>query len=606
MNPQQQNALNTVNNMGDVGEASSTQPSLLTKLLPTAFSIGGGALGTLLDPVTAGLGTIGGSAAGSALGQYLENKITGGNQSVLGAAGEGAIGGAVGKGISALGKAGAGALIAKGESQAAEQAAADTVNPWSVVPKGVRQAHDFNSTADAFKGYGLEFTPGIAGQTADQVTGSNGVVADLVRSAMEGHDSPVDLTGTRALANQIAGSPELATAGPTVGKTFNNSINSLLGLDQRAGAEAGTINNVSASDVYQARQALQTLAYKKGLNPSLSSAYKSLGQSLDAALSRSGVDATASAQGLSPEQLQTLTIISPKLAGEVQDAANTSVGALRSVQRPFVNAANLSRAHADYSEGILGDQAPTATPTPAPGGGGLLGKIMGGNMSGAEMLGGIGEATVGGHPGIGLPLLGAGALQRYIAQNPLSAGQVLGRLTNAANGAIPATIAQTAAHLPTSGAPVTGAEGDTMAGNYQTAPEAAGPSQAWAALFAPQLVPGLQKAAAAQPLLNSAESAFGNAGGAQGTSGILAALSALIPGTQAYQYNQAKQQLAQQLAQATGSSPQSILAALPSLMGSPEGAQNNFGGIQGQVANLANINPSAGSLGGGSVLAGVH
>lgn len=98
----------------------TTQPSgnWFTHLIPTIASIGGGLLGTLADPFTAGLGTVAGGAGGAALGQSIENSLEGKDTTagdLGGAALGGAIGGGIGKGIGAATK-GIGGLI-KGQAE---------------------------------------------------------------------------------------------------------------------------------------------------------------------------------------------------------------------------------------------------------------------------------------------------------------------------------------------------------------------------------------------------------------------------------------------------------------------------------------------------------
>lgn len=114
--------------------ATPDNSSFLTKLIPTIGSIGGGILGTLVDPFTFGAGTFIGSAAGDALGKALENGIEGkattGND-LLTAGGEGLLGAGIGKGIG-LATKGIGSVIAnqatKGlEGEAATQAAQDAL-----------------------------------------------------------------------------------------------------------------------------------------------------------------------------------------------------------------------------------------------------------------------------------------------------------------------------------------------------------------------------------------------------------------------------------------------------------------------------------------------
>lgn len=120
-----------------------------THLLPTITSIGGGLLGTLADPFTAGLGTVAGGAGGAALGKSWENALEGKDTTAQDLGGEllgGAIGGGIGKGIGAATK-GIGGLI-KGQAEKGITQAADTTAAQDALGKAqsIRNLYGGTST----------------------------------------------------------------------------------------------------------------------------------------------------------------------------------------------------------------------------------------------------------------------------------------------------------------------------------------------------------------------------------------------------------------------------------------------------------------------------
>lgn len=101
------------------------------------------------------------------------------------------------------------------------------------------------------------------------------------------------------------------------------------------------------------------------------------------------------------------------------------------------------------------------------------------------------------------------------------------------------------------------------------------------------LAPQVQKQNLASGALNSLESAYNNAGGAQGTSGILSRISGLFPGTAANTYERQQQAAAAALGNALGISPAQAAGYLPQLMQNPNSAginQGILGQLQGQLS----------------------
>lgn len=98
------------------------------------------------------------------------------------------------------------------------------------------------------------------------------------------------------------------------------------------------------------------------------------------------------------------------------------------------------------------------------------------------------------------------------------------------------------------------------------------------------LAPQVQKNKLALSAIHSIPESFANAGGAQGTGGIMSRISGLIPGTAAHTYNAQRQAAAAQLAQAMGISPEQAMGLLPEVMqnqgtaGMTQGILSNMGG----------------------------
>lgn len=572
------------NGGADAVPASGSQPNFIEKLLPTAGSILGGLAGTATDAFDGPLGTIGGSALGSSLGKAAENALTGQSAtSGLGTAAiEGGVGGGVGEGANALLGVGKGVLQGVADTGAGKAADAAANVPWQgIAGTSAAKTAELGPTLDKMASYGIDTTPEGLAKVTPQITGGDGaVLSDLVRNAMEQSTNPVDLTGTRALASNIASSPQLAEAGPTVGTAFAKSVNNILGLTDK-----GTITDNAAPDVYQARQLLMNKAYDKGTSDALSSAYHDVAQSLDDALTRSGVDNTVVKNGLSDDQFSTLNAISPQLAHETAGAATQNVGALRSLQKPFVNASNLARAAQFHAGGQLPGALESATTAAID------------KATGDVVPNGVVQAATLAHPVLGTAAkLGSAAINN-------GAGISAKLLSKVPANLLP-VLSQIAAHVPSDGSNPA-SDNPTLAGApgvnpYQTTGQAdpnIGQQIVQAGILDPTAVPALQgalKAQSAQPILSGLEGAYGNAGGGQGLGGgLLSQLSSYIPGTAAYQYHQQEAAAASSIAQALGISPQAVQSLLPSLMANPQGASSALQELQGGINTAAS--PATGS-----------
>jgi hypothetical protein len=98
--------------------------------------------------------------------------------------------------------------------------------------------------------------------------------------------------------------------------------------------------------------------------------------------------------------------------------------------------------------------------------------------------------------------------------------------------------------------------------------------------------PFLQRNQLAQGELAGLPAAYANAGGAQGTGGILSRISALVPGTSANTYQSERDAAAHQLAQVMGISPQAAAGLLPQLMQNPNSAAVSSGILGNMQGNL--------------------
>lgn len=599
----QQSSLDFLNGSGT---NTPTQPSgdnsnWFTKLLPTLGSVAAPLIGAALAPETGGLSllaSLGLGAAGSAGGKLAENAAEGkdateglGSSLLEGAAGSG-IGMGVGKVAGGLlGKVGdfAGGKVA----QAAEQA--------STAPYRGLKSPDLVPTLDKMKGYGVDTSdPNNLLQAANAITGENGAINGLVRQHIT-NAGPVKIDPDMVMSamQEHLANPQLT------GVQASRAQNLVQKMVQGFNPEGSLTGTADPNDVFDAIQQLGKL--KAGLNMSgesgqgLGKVYDSARQALQSSLyNNSGADAIAAAYRATPEDIAAIT----KAAGGNKALADYAINAindaksiqeLRSAQAPFVQASQLGNKAIEAANSKL----PTMSAEQA------VGDQMGMSPEGSAL------ALLASHHPIGA--MGAtmaktaSKLPPELMQNAAGAAQRLAGSKGAQAAALGAS--QLLTHAPSLGndnnsAPVMDAaatQGGPTMDQLQTNGTPGGPSLAWAGLFAPSIIPALeraQQAKSAQPMLDSLQQAYGEAGGGQGLGGVLGEISSLIPGTKAHMYNQQKIQAAAAISKATGMPLPSVLAAMPSLMSGGEGAQNEFGALQGGLSTLQ----SQPSFGGGSVL----
>ena len=647
--------------------AQGTQPNWWEKLLPDALGaagsfiggIGGGIAGvaggaaipgadlTGIPEVAGGMGgwklgqSVGG-AAGGALGKTIENYLTGqkdlGNGVGASAVENGiapAVGGALIKGGGAL-VGGAKDLLSNAAAGRVAQTAAAVENaPWSgIANSAVARNSNMAGTLGKMGEYGIDTTPSNLATVAGQVSHpETGVLSDLINGGMAASTKPVNIDGTISLATNIAGSPQLAGEGAKVGEAFSNTVNNVLGLNGAGKA------STAASDIYQARQTLMNKANANGISENLSNAYRDVANSLDGALSRSGVDSAVSTAGISPAQLQTLQSISPQLATEAQAAASKGVGALRSLAEPFDNAGNLAQAQIYHAGGQLpGTVAANAAQAAGKSGGGGLSDAIGymampftGGLSGAIPLAHTASKLVG-NPGVQDTLLGGltkatnSATANKVIPAMIRSGSILGaNLPN--DGGTPSPMGTASSAIPNnaggavqSQSPLQQAEQNAIA-NVQAQQAAQAMDQLYAS-NAPVALGGMANSAASEganatsglsnintslipiankqallaPIIANNETSFNNAGGAQGLlGGGLSQLTAMIPGSAANNYQRNSEATAAALATALGIPIEQARGLVPHMMQNEASAGVNSANLNNILGNMGGA-PSASAI----------
>lgn len=623
---------------GGGGNQPQHQGNWFTHLLPTIGGIGGGLLGGL---ATAGMGgEFVGAGGGAALGKALENNMEGqaviqGNDLTAGA--EGAIGqgvgGLIGKGIGLgskfLGDAAENMLGKQGTEQAAADAASSIAarqTAYKDVPLGLQKAYNGTSSLDHVKAMGFDDTnPDHLLHVANT---SNDALNSKLNEALAGQ-GPVDLS---KYENIIKG--HIADQGNTLGSfdpttlakgkfgAPNTPAGKLLGQLQDLGAGINTSNadpeavrNLTTKLYSLAQDAKPGVSLKTGaVDPEQRAIYNVINNVRNDVKStlydRPGVNQAL--QGAAPN-IQASDVGSQQLADHLNSIiAGAGKGANNPAQDYLTNISKNIDINNLGKEGLSANQIITSTGaknralvdagvdphTVVPQQGSDLNNA-------ANALGAVGSA-------VGHPIAAVGTILSHAAQSPMlldtlaKAGKLTAKLAPPA-GVLAATAPNLAA------APVTDAtinqptnNGMTMQpqqqqpqqpNDYQNlihammaqsilAPEMTGSGGATS--FLQSIAPQLQHNALAGAQISGLNSAFANAGGAQGTGGILSKISSLIPGTAANTYEHQRNAAASQLAQTLGISPEAAAGILPQLMQNQTSAtqqQSILGGLQGQLAN---------------------
>jgi hypothetical protein len=609
--------------------------NFFTHLLPTAGGILGGIVGIPGDLISGGAASVAGAGAGSALGKGIENAIEGKNPlsaSDLTSGAEGAIGqgvgGLIGKGLGAGAKllaSRAGGITdaakAAADTAGVDKAALDTANSLKNNYAGVSrkmQGGDqlaLGTNQKLLEGLGYDKTDPYqmrqASLAGNDPNDPNTLSLNKVYDEALQKSAPVDMSD---FSNQVyktmqnTGTTDLSSS--PLGKAltdFNTRTGGTYGTD--TGVELP--KDMSAVDVRKLQQAVgkemsnqQTIinnAENNGITNSeaeaahstLSNLYDQLGSKIKTP----EVDAAVSGRTTTPEERQALIgKFGQQHGNQIADTIDQAKGAqdLLTPMKSYTQMGKASDMAIDNIENV------TASPE---------------HVARTKMdLNGDGTADV---PPAGVnPLQVASdahnangvigtalAVGKHAANNPtlLNTLSRVGALTGKIAPAAGVTAA-TAAGMGAAPVAATQEQGGTMGAAMQ--PQQNPLDQLYASLLAqeqaaptvlgPQLAsalsglaPQVQKQNLVAGELSAIPGQFANAGGAQGTGGILSRISGLIPGTAANNYQNDQAGAAQALASQLGISPQAAMGLLPQLMNNQATAGQNQGVLSQLTGQLA-------------------
>lgn len=589
------------------------QPNLLQRLLPTLGGIGGGILGEVVDPFGGGVAgaALGAGLAGggAAAGKTAENATEGKNlgSGVVASGLEGAAGQGLAEGAgAALGAAGKGLeSTAQSITDKAALTSSDAISKqiYNNVPKGLRQAHNLDSSLDLADSLGLNKADPQslvnAGSQANDILDTsvndalgqagpvdasdyNNIVKDAIaqRSGVLGSYEPTALgRGRLGPANTPAAKllSQLQDYGAGVA-TPNADPTALRGLMQQVGkaygdAQPGVTALTGAKDPVQV-----------ATHDALGDVYNNLKDKL---FNR-------------PEVTQNFQ----KLAGNIQagdvggnqalaDHLNGVLGSATTAQpvldslKQFGDLRNVGTDGLVASKGLVSPVAKTGFST--------------GN---AVDLGGAAEAILGHNPALGI----VGPLAYHALQNPAIVGG-LGKGAEALAGSglgqgVLGAAGQTIANSPNDVSNGAGGGNAVSLDSGVGAGNATSPLQAGilSALYNPNsaiagqlgtMVGEQQKVNAGQAAEQNLASIYNTAGGAQGPlGGRLGILGSLFTGGEAESYNAQAEADKQAIAQALGAQPSQI--ATPALTQDQSAAQASLGNIQSLIQALTQGGGSTG------------
>lgn len=609
------------------------KPSWWQSLLPAAGGVVGGLAGTLLGPV----GSIGGASIGGALGQALQNSLTGkkviqgniatsgienGVGEVLGL-GAGKIVGALGKGIAKAGGKAAAKMAEGGAASAAtkdaiDEATATKLNFGGVGPK-MQSNLKLGTNQNYLKTLGVDHTsPYEMQQVSNAGLDLNNVIEGALAKSkpinMSGFGNDVFKFAKQAGVEDLSLSPmgkALSAAGlPSDGNLPTNmAAPAVRKLQQAVGEQMGNLTR-AASKAENA--GVDTTAMESQLK-SLGETYSNLENKLY--IDNPEVNTAIKAAQISPEDQ--LALIekyggNKKLAADIADTVNGAQTGkdLKTPMRMFKQMSDASRAAIDDIENVTGsDRALQRAKHAATGGVAVPSSTTGGGGA-ADML--INAASMTGHPvaklasvanrlhGAGLtPKIAEGVGNIMTRTAPLIPPAVVGA------SALPSIAASQESAIPLQQG--TGEQGmmpaqqpaamnpqnelfETLLRQAQLAPTVLGPDLA---PVLAQLAPNVQKNQMAASAVAGLEPTMANAGGPQGLGGgLLARLTAMIPGTAANTYQGQQQAAATQLAAVLGITPQAAMAMLPQLMQTPQVAAPQQAGVQSLLGSLTAGLPS--------------
>ena len=620
-----------------------------THLLPTIGSMAAWGLGGLLAPETGGLSLLGSAAiqgAGSAVGKGAENALEGQDllNGVPQAAMEGGAGGLVGGLAGGLISKGAGAAskVAQGAQDAANvasQGAQDIANQqavrdaWMGVSPKLRQNLNLGNHVDTINGLGLDATnPQHFVSTADQALDTLGRVRDEALSS----SGPVDMSNFNDTLHGVLSNPETANVlgayRDARGMPMNTPAAKIYSAVQNAGA--GVLNAAEA-DPNAAQQVLTriqglaadakpTLNAQGVIDPTQKAVYNTYttvaNKLKDALYNRPEVDeAFAKVPGnLRAEDVGGNQALADRL-NETLNNAKSAQDVLTPMSN-YINMGKLGKAGLQANQ----DVASAASVRQVKAANGVSSSKIATDVPGMNTLNsgpfGISPGTMamlglGGAPFTGgLSALGAVPEALKIAgQHP----EVLQGAANIAGKVLPPA-AMIGANVLTHGSdfatPQASTQGDLQGDTMQ-------PQQSNG--LDPSMIPQLAKVAAIQAAMNGDMSGIGQlqsiiappqataannaatalqglqqayqqAGGGQGfVGGNLASLGGTFGGP-ARAYNDAMEQVATQIAQATGDSPASVKSRLPQLTDEPGTAQTKLDNIMSLIKGHYNTATQSG------------
>lgn len=640
--------MNPSNNLGInyVSQSQINQPqqpqeqgnggNWFTHMLPTIGSIAAPILGAALAPETGGLSLLaeaGLSGLGSAAGKALENAsegksaldssdLTAGAEGLVGGAVGGATGRLLGKGAELLGNR-AGALTDAAQT-AAEQGAQNearigeataTRNNFGGIKPDVQSANNLAGNQELLKSFGSDHTSPEAMQQAAQ----GGLFIDNLHNEALGLGKPIKTT-------DLLSSHDIVNATPEEQQALINS-----GIITKEGTMPAEVTplqaNGFAQDLNSQLRDLQ-MTMQKAQDNGLATEYnaakqqynnlKNLYKNVQDIAATPEVNQAIADRIITPAEKQQLVgQFGQQEADYIEQVVNNAQSHqdLVKAKLPFAQMNTLSKS-------AINDLKASATPLSvarakgevapaepaADAGNNTLNKLA----DGAGILG-----MLTGHPqGLILPLLTHGApMAAKIANNPAIL-QTLGRI-----GALGSKLAPSAAEavatspnlaagpvgMMNAGTNMGGAMGAMTTNQPAGQPQGMAPDSMGGILntymglgltdpyllgqtspVVQSLAPQVQKNELLGTQLGGLNALYNNAGGAQGTGGILSLLTSGIPGTAANAFEARKQAIAGELAQSMGITPQAAAGILPSLMNNGATAginQGILGQLQGQLVH---------------------
>lgn len=604
-----------------------------THLLPTIGGIAVPTIGALLAPVTggasllaaAGLGAIG-TAAGKAGENALEGKgvldkgvATAGIEGGIGGLAGGVLGKVFGKGASLLASRAEGIAAKKAAAIGAEDAINGLATAYKDVSPGLQKVYNAKDSLKHVAELGFDATqPKNLVHVANT---SNDILNDVLNNTLK-EGGPLDLSSYTDLvrkrlaeeAGTLGSYEKIALSRGRLGNASTPSAKLLQQLEDlgagiaKPNADPNQVRELTSKLYSLAQDAKPTITASTGaIDPEQRAVYKVISSlrddvkgllydrpEINAAIKSMKGNLTPDDVGGSAELANYLN----KVITEAGTGTDSGAQALLNTIRRNIDIGNLGQEGEKVAQIVTstGGKARAATEAGldvvdnTPGTFETVANVAGqGGGVAKTALNGVVHASQ--NPAILKTLSRMGKLAEKVA--PV-AGVTAGTLPNLAADPVAPSVTMGTTNPGNSiqgtnmqNGPVNDQQSliNAMRAQAVLAPSMAGDSGATS--FLASIAPMLQKNAMLSTTLSGIPEAYGNAGGAQGTAGILSRLSGLIPGTAANTYNAEQEAAANQLAAALGISPQAAKGLLPQLMQSG-GVAGQQQGILGQMqGNLA-------------------